>query len=609
VPHPFAPLVFLLLVSLALGPQAHAETPARVRVRGSARLEAHASRGAGRLVLRGILTDDSGAPLDGEMLSVSLSPASDTTRALALFTTAGIDACPRAQRRPSVVSPQQALIPTGDGGRFCAQIPMEVDRYVAHLGWGGSVLLESATLDVPVDLARRPVLLSFAPEPSVVRLDVGNASFEVVATVDDDGKTTAAPSLPITLSDERGAALGTATTNGSGHARFVVDPSKFGPPGRGELRALFDGNADTAKSVHSAPIERRTHVVLEAPDAPHGRLSPGSPDEGVTFLVTVHTPRGESVPTGSLEALLGPTLVGAAPVEAGAARMVVTFASQANPPYELRLRYAPDAPWFVPGDELALTLPERGASPWRTVGLLVAALAVIGWLVLGRRASTQFLPKAEGGGPRVSQGEARIDVVRSVRSSRAGWTGLVLDAHDGSLVAHARLSIERATFGETSVVASTLGSDHGRFELRTEDVRPGDALVVEAPLHALLRKPVPPFGELSIALVLRKRALLDRLVSWARARGRPFDQQPEPTPGHVRRAAGNDLATAQWADAVERAAFGAAEVDGTVEAAIDDLAPSQAAAKTIADPAPPAHALPEVYATAKEGPNGQKYPR
>jgi len=110
-------------------------------------------------------------------------------------------------------------------------------------------------------------------------------------------------------------------------------------------------------------------------------------------------------------------------------------------------------------------------------------------------------------------------------------------------------------------------------------------MAVEGPLHARLVQPLPPPGELSIALVLRRRALLARLVTWARRRGRPFDVKPEPTPGHVRRAAADDFRTARWADAVERAVFGGGEVDARMEGEIERMAP--------AEPGPPGALPPE----------------
>jgi len=95
----------------------------------------------------------------------------------------------------------------------------------------------------------------------------------------------------------------------------------------------------------------------------------------------------------------------------------------------------------------------------------------------------------------------------------------------------------------------------------------------EGPLHARLVQPLPAAGELSIALVLRRRALLGRLVQWAKRAGTPFDVRPEPTPGHVRKAAGDDFQTARWADAVERAVFGQGPVDARAEREIERMAP------------------------------------
>jgi hypothetical protein len=95
---------------------------------------------------------------------------------------------------------------------------------------------------------------------------------------------------------------------------------------------------------------------------------------------------------------------------------------------------------------------------------------------------------------------------------------------------------------------------------------------------------LPHSGELDVALLLRRRALLDRLVAWARSRGKPFDARPEPTPGHVRRAAGKELPVAQWADAVERAAYGGTPVDADAEGKVDRLAPAPEPADADAPP-------------------------
>jgi hypothetical protein len=125
------------------------------------------------------------------------------------------------------------------------------------------------------------------------------------------------------------------------------------------------------------------------------------------------------------------------------------------------------------------------------------------------------------------------------------------------------------------VLASVGADERGNFALPGIDgIVGGEQMAVEAPLHARLVQPLPPPGELSIALVLRRRALLARLVTWARRRGRPFDVKPEPTPGHVRRAAADDFQTARWADAVERAVFGGGDVDARMENEIERMAPA-----------------------------------
>jgi hypothetical protein len=134
-------------------------------------------------------------------------------------------------------------------------------------------------------------------------------------------------------------------------------------------------------------------------------------------------------------------------------------------------------------------------------------------------------------------------------------------------------------------VAAAPPDSDGAFVLAPVAVQPGDRLVAEGPLHGALQLPPPAFGEIRIALVSRKRALLDRLVAWARRRGRPFDAQPEPTPGHVQRMARPGDAVKVWADAVERAMYSGGAIDARSEAEVDRLAPG--------DPSPARQARPD----------------
>ncbi|HEX3344963.1 MAG TPA: hypothetical protein VHS09_10340 [Polyangiaceae bacterium] len=576
---------FVLSAALAatLSPGALAGTPGagegapRVHIKGSARIEAHTARASGKLVVSGTVLDDAGRPIAGARVAVGLgrgaSPAGTATLA-----GASPDACSEGAPPPVLERGDLLSLPTDDAARFCVRLALPTDRYVVHLESPATGFVDGARLDLAVDLALEPVTLRFEPERSVVSLDDETTLFEVVASTEDDGVTTAAVGIPLVLTNEEGTPLGSAMSNASGRARFPVDAARLGPPGRGELRVSFAGSADAGPTTHAMQVERRTHVDLTSSDAIDGRLPVGSPEEGAPVHVRA-VPRCArrgcvATPTGTVEARDADGIVGAAPLAGGAARVVATFAMPAASEAPLRVRYVPDAPWFQSGGELALTLPMRAPSPWKKVPLVLAGLAALAWLILARLPSRRAAARPAGARTSTLHPEAGVALVRAGPAAR-GWTGRVHDAHDGFGVAGARVAIERPGFHAVEVVVAVTTNADGVFVLPPVDAQPGDRLLAEAPVHAALRRPVPPAGELDVALVLRKRALLDRLVAWARRRGKPFDARVEPTPGHVQRAAASELAVARWAEAVERAAYGEGVVDEAAQEAVDRLAPAE----------------------------------
>jgi hypothetical protein len=549
-----------------------------VHVKGSARIEAHTARASGKLVVSGTVVDDTAHPISGARVAVGIARATSPA-GTATLAGASPEACSEGAAPPVLERGDLLSLPTDDAARFCVRLALPTDRYVVNLESQATAFVDGARLELAVDLALEPVTLRFDPERPVLSLDDEGMVLEVVASTEDDGVTTAAVGIPLVLTNEAGTTLGSAMSNASGRARFAVDAARLGPPGRGELRVSFAGSTDAGASAHAMQVERRTHVDLTAPDAVDGRLPVGSPEEGVPVRLRATArcaKRGcVALPTGTAEARDGDAIVGAAAFAGAEARVVLTFAMPAANEAPLRLRYVPDAPWFQSGGELGLTLPMRAPSPWKKVPLAAAGLMALAWLILvrlpaRRKASSSGVSRAP-----VLHPEAGVELVRAGPAAR-GWMGRVHDAHDGFGIAAALVAVERPGFHGVEVLAQAKTDEQGVFVLAPIDPRPGDLLLAEGRVHSAVRRPLPPAGELDVALVLRKRALLDRLVAWARQRGRPFDGRPEPTPGHVRRAATSEAAVARWAEAVERAAYGEGAVDAAAQGEVDRLAPAEA---------------------------------
>jgi hypothetical protein len=558
----------------------------RIRVRGSAKIVAHASRDQGELILSGSLVDDAGQPLPAEKVTIHITRESDPRDPKVIEGLRAARTCDRSTDRPPTAygvrvvgapdAPDVEAI-TDEGGRFCVRARLVPDRHLTHLSWRGSNLVDGADTDLAFDLSRQALVLRFDPTPRIVSLDTPQLTFEAAALVEDDGTTLAKPGLSLVLANEKSDQLGRAVTDSSGRARFVVDAARMGPPGRGSLNVSFAGDAQTAFGVHVAEIERRVKVTLRVPAAEKGELKAQVPEDGIALAVDVASATGP-VAEGGVEARIGDAVVGAAPVERGIARLTLTFTAQGNEAL-VRLRYVPSAPWYEALGEPTVKVPIRGPGLLAKAPILLAGLAVLAFFLVGRVASKGNKPEPA---PAIMKadvervGKPRLDVVRPAERGEVGWRGTVVDAHEGTPVRAARIWVERGTFDGRSVLASVAADADGAFELAPIEGIVGDEqMAVEAPLHARLVQPLPSPGVLSIALLLRRRALLARLVGWARKRGRPFDVKPEPTPGHVRRAAADDLQTARWADAVERAVFGGGDVDARMESEIERMAPAE----------------------------------
>ena len=591
------PLPLVVLAVLGCARFAHAEP---LIIRGEGGFEVRASRDEGELLLQGALRDDVGEAIGKQPVTVRITRDAhdddpETKDALRSAKSCGL----------GTLSAQgdTLAVDTDPGGRFCVRVGLAKDRYTANLAWKGSGFLDAAELAVPFDLGRRPLFLVLDPKPRVVSLDRTPARFSALAENQENGATQAASGLGLTLFLPQGdrSPLATATTDARGRAVLDVDVRKLGAPRATTLALAFAGDADTSAAQYVVPIEVHAKVKLSAPSLEGA--SAKNPEDGIPIDVLAETVAGP-VPEGTVEARIGDLVVGAATIELGHAHLVATFAEGGSKRLELRLRYLPQSPYFEPGPEVVLGLPVRGPSPLTRVPLAIAGALVVAWLVLGRRRAQPSARRAEAPDVRKPVERASLEVVRTSDSPKGGtYTGIVEDAHEGHPLARVRVWVEHRSFQGSETRVSVVTEDDGRFSFVLEGGLPQDTISAEGPFHAKLQNPLPVPGELRIALVTRKRKLLERLVAWARRTGAPYDARPEATPGHVKRAARDDR-VATWASAVERAAFGGQEVDERAESEVEDLFPSlgdKAAAIGRVDPAKKPEPAREVQKPPKLG--------
>jgi hypothetical protein len=526
--------------------------PASVRLRGAATLDARAWSSGSRYGLRGRLLDDRAAPIAEAEVEVSFAaPVTD------------IEPCAGSAER---TSPSAVRLRTDTDGALCLKGSVDLPGATIELRFAGTPYVDAQ--EQKVLISRKAELesrrLSFVSPPDSIDLD--RERLLVVAELRGGAGDGPLAGERIELSDERGVTLASAQSGGDGRAQFEVLTTLLGGPGGGELRLAAAGATDRAS------VLRRAVVRLTAPS-----LSAMSPEDGVRIPLDV-TWKGGAVQSGAVQALFGATSVGATAVAEGRADLVATFVPEAGATTRLSVRYLPDSPWLIPGPPLEVVIPLAPPRVWPRVVAALAAFAMVAWVTSSWRRA-----------PRTERAEAppsgRPGVQLLERGSTGEWTGRVYDAHDGAAIPGARVSVVVPTLEGEREVASALTDAAGEFALRWsggDDAR----VVAEAALHKSYRAALPAAGRLAVSLVTRRRALLDHLVRWARSRGAPYDGPLEPTPGHVRRAAGRSGAPAveAWAGVLEEVAFGPEPVGRAEETRVARAEPESGAPRP---PAPP----------------------
>ncbi len=474
-------------------------------------------------------------------------------------------------------SGEEATIETDERGVFCAILDERSpdSKLSLKLRFAGSKLHDVSEIVVAVEPDHGnliPVVLQLEPLPEPVDLD--RDAINVTASLRiERSEASRRPlsgairreGLTLTLEDERGARIAEATTGGDGRAHFDVKTEKLDGPGAGELVLRFAGNDDLAKASDTQPVIRHAEVKLALAHP----VERADAESGIPSDLDVSTSRGP-VTGGVVEVMRevqgARESLGAGKVEAGHARVIATFVAGGMTRVPITLRYVPAAPWYRAGAELSTTLEIAGPGLLKQALVALVVLATAAWIVGGwRRSPKAALAPSEDIQAAPPSGRAGVRVIASA-SSAAGWRGVVTDAHEGTPIVGAHLKIIAPAFEGDGVVAETTTDERGSFTLHA--VHRSDArLSVSSPEHSDYEQALPPPSVLGVALVTRRRALLERMVRWARRKGAPFDGSPEPTPGHVRRAANRAQAPQieTWARYVESAVYGPDPVNAETE--------------------------------------------
>ena len=528
---------------------------APLRITGSLTIDANASVHQGSSEVHARLLDDAGHPVAGVELQIKPVAAPTWTARECRAHTAELG--PNADG---------AYLAHSDGsGGLCAHFEGLAEHAEFELSFSDpNGFYASATRHVIADSATRSVEMAFSPAPTVLALERDAQVLSLVTRpVPPLAAGETATLLRISLSVKRGAGpphqLGEAAIELGNSAEFRVPSQALGAPGSVEISAEFPGSVSTRAAHTSAHVTCTARAVLSLAEP----VAPSHPEAGVRVRVRVDSVAGP-VPSGSVEARSGSASLGSARVTAGSAELNVQLDESLAKARPLELRYVADSPWWLPAQALAVELPILPPSPWRRIAWVAGVLALGAWLL----ASWQRPRRLERGAPIVLRPTLRapVDVIE-VGDAASGWHGRVVDAHDGSAIEGAVLSVRLPAFDGQGVLCTTRSAGGGVFAIDAIALPgPGAALEVRAPWHTPIAEPMPPTGHLLLSLVSRRRTILGRFVAWTRGDAE-WGPAHEPTPGEVARRAGRPEVAA-WAKAIDEAAFGPDPLSETKEQAV-----------------------------------------
>ncbi len=545
-----------LLAASALALLTHpasASPTLELKVVGTAHLQARASATAttGTVVIHGMLTDDRGEPLPGAVVNVHPSVLGGS-----------LESCPSSGAAAVSGLAPRAAVTTDAQGRFCAAwVAPQLDvEPTIGLRFAGSDEYQSTSIQIPLDRRHRAISLRFAPAPQQLALEQPVHTI-LVDTVLQQGALAEelTESIPVFLSleeDPRTGPLPLASTmvRAGETARLELKGTQLRGSGPATLAASTPGTNSIEAARTSVTVLRTAEVTLSVLSRHKAPLVYEEP------LVIQASAVGSTKPRGAIELSLPGIPAITAPLVSGRATLSAPRSHAFRGSVAATYRYLPDGPAWKPKAALDIVLVVTPPSPWRHVPWALAAAGIVGWLARSwrrPRASTQPRP----GVPPQPSGVPELQVLRQ-GALRDGWSGLVLDAHDGRPVPDALVELQLPSFGGIAPAVSARTASDGCFSLKHTPIPEGTRIRVSARLHAPFQRPVPPPGTLKISLVTHRRQILKAFVAWVRGTGRSLRLGEDPTPRELYQKATTLDAPeiARWALETERTAFGAEPV-------------------------------------------------
>lgn len=537
------------MFGVAVSSASAAAPPVRVTVLAQPRFEelSHSRREDGSIEVHVRLIDDNGEPLSSERVRVAEAAPSGQLEL------SGCEGATSTARRALLTRRE---LTTDSAGGVCLRVAQPSAKGAIELTFGGGALHLPARAELPLRAAPAELQLAFSA-PSL-ELDLQRPTQRIRLRLSGTKADEPLPRIELALQDgDRERALTATDWVRSGDTlELSLTSEQLGSPGPARLLARYAGSSRLAPAQAQAVALRVAPVQLEA------ELDPLD-DGGAQLRVSATTPAGAPT-SGWLEVSAAGESIATRPFVAGVAELWLP--ASAVPSGRIGLRYRADDPWWIAGAPLELSLlpaPSERPARWPWLVLLVP----VGYVCL-RSMQRPRLRKAEGRQPLARRAALRA----SPEPSASGWVGTISDAHEGGPIAGACVEALLPSLRSAPNRLAALTDANGWFCLpaHQEPLPEGARFRVSSLLHSDLERPLPPQGRVDVALVSRRRALLQRLVRWARSVGPPWVRSAEPTPAEIANVAlrRGDIRTAQWAERVEAAAFGEAPVDQALEAAL-----------------------------------------